>query len=186
MSVKDTTSRLARWSLTLQGYDFTIIHKPGKLNQDADALSRHPTHQILAITTNEMKTMQENDELCIKLKEEIANNQTDDFTIKDRMVYKKGKNGFLRLVLPSNLKTSILHENHYAPLGGHQGITQTSHCIHKQYYWPNMDNDIKAYVKSCIICGRTKSPRQTLYRQTSSKIVSTFSHRHFWPTCEIC
>lgn len=40
MSQKSTTGRLARWSLELQGYNFKIIHKEGKSNVVADALSR--------------------------------------------------------------------------------------------------------------------------------------------------
>jgi hypothetical protein len=40
--IKLETGRLARWSLLLQSYDFTIIHKPGIRNQNADALSRRP------------------------------------------------------------------------------------------------------------------------------------------------
>ena len=39
-SIKQTTGRLARWSLLLQGYSFTIHHRPGKQNKVADALSR--------------------------------------------------------------------------------------------------------------------------------------------------
>jgi RNase H-like domain found in reverse transcriptase/Reverse transcriptase (RNA-dependent DNA polymerase)/Integrase zinc binding domain/Integrase core domain/Zinc knuckle len=39
-NTKETTGRLARWALTLQEYDFDIIYKKGKLNANADALSR--------------------------------------------------------------------------------------------------------------------------------------------------
>lgn len=35
-----TQGRLARWSLLLQNYNFTVHYKPGKMNQAADALSR--------------------------------------------------------------------------------------------------------------------------------------------------
>ena len=42
MTVKDSTGQLARWSLLLQQYDFTIHHHAGKFNGNADALSRRP------------------------------------------------------------------------------------------------------------------------------------------------
>ena len=34
------TGRLARWALSLQQYHFVVQYKPGKMNQDADGLSR--------------------------------------------------------------------------------------------------------------------------------------------------
>ena len=37
---KNITGRLARWAILLQSYDFEVIHKPGKLNTNADSLSR--------------------------------------------------------------------------------------------------------------------------------------------------
>ena len=39
------SSRLKRWSLTLQAYEYTIRHKPGKQLANADALSRLPLPQ---------------------------------------------------------------------------------------------------------------------------------------------
>lgn len=40
MDQKRSAGRLARWAMEIQGYQFEIIHKPGKSNQVADALSR--------------------------------------------------------------------------------------------------------------------------------------------------
>ncbi|KAL3688002.1 hypothetical protein R1sor_014311 [Riccia sorocarpa] len=36
------TGTLARWALILQEYDFTMVHRPGVVNRDADGLSRNP------------------------------------------------------------------------------------------------------------------------------------------------
>ena len=40
MNVKADTGRIAIWALALQGYDFTVIHRKGVVNTNADALSR--------------------------------------------------------------------------------------------------------------------------------------------------
>jgi len=39
-TIKGSTGRLARWSILLQGYSFSVLHKDGKSNVVADALSR--------------------------------------------------------------------------------------------------------------------------------------------------
>ena len=39
-NLKDSPNRLGRWALKLQEYQYTVIHKEGKNNKHADALSR--------------------------------------------------------------------------------------------------------------------------------------------------
>lgn len=51
MNCKDPSSRLVRWRLKLMEYDYKIIYKPGKLNSNADCLSR-PIHSINPINFN--------------------------------------------------------------------------------------------------------------------------------------
>ena len=41
-NIKDPTGRLGRWVLRMQEFDFEIIHREGKKNQNADAISRFP------------------------------------------------------------------------------------------------------------------------------------------------
>lgn len=40
--LKDANSRLARWQTELFEYEYDIVYKPGKVNSNADALSRNP------------------------------------------------------------------------------------------------------------------------------------------------
>jgi hypothetical protein len=42
MGNNDLTGQYARWSLILQEYDFTVVHRPGVKHQNADTLSRFP------------------------------------------------------------------------------------------------------------------------------------------------
>lgn len=43
LTKKDLAGRLARWSLQLQEFLLRIAHRNGRLQADADALSRYPT-----------------------------------------------------------------------------------------------------------------------------------------------
>ena len=40
MKIKDANGKLARWAIGLQTYNFQIVHRPGRLHSNADALSR--------------------------------------------------------------------------------------------------------------------------------------------------
>ena len=45
MKFKNPEGQLARWIDVLSTYDMDIVHRPGKLHQNADAMSRIPCHQ---------------------------------------------------------------------------------------------------------------------------------------------
>jgi len=62
--LKDPTSRLARWRIKLAEYDYEIVYKPGKINANADALSRNPTTNIYMIDClyDEIKECPEDEE----------------------------------------------------------------------------------------------------------------------------
>ena len=40
--LKDSNFRLTRWSLSMQPFNFTVVHRAGQANGNADALSRAP------------------------------------------------------------------------------------------------------------------------------------------------
>jgi len=54
-SVKDPSSRLLRWRLKLEEYDYHIVYKPGIRNTNADALSRINTAETCSVLTEEEK-----------------------------------------------------------------------------------------------------------------------------------
>ncbi|KAJ0173294.1 hypothetical protein K1T71_011470 [Dendrolimus kikuchii] len=56
MNCKDPSSKLLRWRLKIEDFDYEIVYKPGKLNSNADALSRPPIHNIEDIDLNDNLT----------------------------------------------------------------------------------------------------------------------------------
>jgi hypothetical protein len=52
-SVKDPSSRLLRWRLLLEEFDYSIEYKAGKKNVNADALSRNPIVLTTMITSKD-------------------------------------------------------------------------------------------------------------------------------------
>lgn len=58
-SIKEPNSKLIRWRLKLEEFDYEIIYKPGKINSNADALSRV---KIEEINLNENEIESESDE----------------------------------------------------------------------------------------------------------------------------
>lgn len=64
-SIKDPGSRLVRWRLKLEEYDYEIIYKAGKINTNADALSRPPimNSNIIDLTSDDLPSSDSTDYL---------------------------------------------------------------------------------------------------------------------------
>ncbi len=43
---KNTGSRVARWAMALQQYDYNVVHRAGRVNENADALSRRRYEKV--------------------------------------------------------------------------------------------------------------------------------------------
>ena len=70
-------------------------------------------------------------------------------------LYEKGS----AVAVPADkeIRRSIIRELHDSPYVGHFGIHRTHELISRHFWWPEMRDDIAAYVKGCVICQRSKS-----------------------------
>ena len=52
----DLNTRAQKWRFKVSKYDYDIIYEPGRMNEDADALSRNPVdfHQINLLTRKQV------------------------------------------------------------------------------------------------------------------------------------
>src|SRR5258706_2043432 len=72
------------------------------------------------------------------------------------------ESGFLRfrgrLWVPDYepLRTAIVQEVHDSVLTGHPGKNGTIAVVSRDFFWPNLQNTIKQFVRNCGMCGRTK------------------------------
>ena len=83
--------------------------------------------------------------------------------------WSRSDTGFLlhdgAVYIPNNgdLWTHVLKACHDHPLAGHPGQTKTLELIRQDYFWPKMRNDVTAFIKSCVTCGRAKARRHQPY-----------------------
>lgn len=184
MNQKDLSGRLARWSLKLQSFDFTIEHRKGTANIVPDTLSR--IEEIIAIvgrpldlTEGEFKS-----EEYLRLKQSVRDHQSalPDVKIQGDIIYKRtlfrtGANTadsetVWKIWVPDGLKEQVIEAAHQPAMSAHGGVDKTIELVRRFYFWPGLSKDVRAFVAKCIICKETKAPNQTL-RPPMGKIFPT-------------
>ena len=73
------------------------------------------------------------------------------------MYYRDSTKG-RQLVIPNKheLRTAIIREHHDPPYAGHRGRKSTEHLIQRLYWWPDQQNEVRAYVDACASCQANK------------------------------
>ncbi|POM67344.1 Hypothetical protein PHPALM_16681, partial [Phytophthora palmivora] len=62
----------------------------------------------------------------------------------------------LRLVVPRDLHSDLLHYAHEDYQGGHQGIKRMFEKLSSEFYWLGMCADVERFVKECVDCASGK------------------------------
>jgi transposase InsO family protein len=97
-NVKDPGSKLVRWRLKLEEFQYEIIYKSGKSNSNADCLSRIKEKESSAIIENENKNIINSCEVKLKLSYEqylndlinLIDTDTHIIEINDHLLDRKG------------------------------------------------------------------------------------------------
>jgi len=91
-------------------------------------------------------------ELCKQVVKE--ENIDRNFTITDDLLCWKN-----RIYVPEGLRQRIIQSEHDSKVAGHFGRDRTMELISRNFYWTNMERDVRKYCSECDICQRTKAPR---------------------------
>ena len=164
--------------MKLQDYDFTLRHIPGKMNTKTDILSRKDQvnmkkdnkdvqllkEELWSRRTTAKITMIERRmtaEECNILREIQRNNTREKEVVQalkkqdgltweeDGVVYIEG-----RIYVPNNkkIREEILKENHNSVDVGHLGQQRMFDLIKRNYWWPELKENVKKYVQGCFKC----------------------------------
>lgn len=155
---KKLTPKQARWQDFLAEFDFVLEYKPGKTNLVADALSRKM--ELASISSpgspliDRIKEGLQHDLTAKALCQQAQNGKTRRFWWEDGLLFTKGR----RIYVPQygKLRKEIIRECHDTKWAGHPGIRRTMALVEDRYYWPNMRDDVEAYVKTCLVCQQDK------------------------------
>lgn len=149
MNKKDLSTRVARWILLLEEFDYTVEHRPGVRMKHADALSRNPVVMVIQDgLINALRAAQERDESVKAILKILQNQEYEDYVTQNGLLYKE-INGNLQLVIPVKMQNEIIRRAHEP---GHFAVRKTSDLIGRDYYIPNLEQRIKRYIISCIPC----------------------------------
>jgi hypothetical protein len=175
------TPKLGRWQMILEQFDFDIIYKQGKLNTNADALSRVNINNVqveLACELSEETIREEqlNDATLQDVRkimdgENIRVNKNsnlwpfvsklDQFYIGDNdIMYRQTNEDVTQIVLPPSLHDYVFQLLHEQPCAGHLASDKVEGRFTSQFYFPNIKPKIMEFVRKCQECALHKFSRE--------------------------
>ncbi len=63
----------------------------------------------------------------------------------------------------ASIRAELLQTHYDDPYAGHFGLRKTLELIRRKYYWPHLRKHVKAYIRTCEECQRTKTRRHKPY-----------------------
>ena len=93
-----------------------------------------------------------------KIQQKQLQTQSKFFEIKNNILYKKDRrrktrNQLLKVVQKHKIEP-ILYLFHNHPTGAHLGVNKVFEKVSDKYYWPQMFENVKDYIRSCDSCQR--------------------------------
>ncbi|EFA00130.1 Transposon Tf2-6 polyprotein-like Protein [Tribolium castaneum] len=185
LTIKEPSSRLARWAMTLAEFDFEVQYRPGK-HHHVDAFTRL---DYLEETENEVRVLQTECTPIIYELEEIQKAQEEDeevLTLQQKEGFYKAPNGLSykernreerqdKLIVPKKMQRKIIQLYHDTPFMAHGGRKKTTELIQKEFYWKGMTQDIRKYCEGCHSCNIRKThPHPSAEMQTMPVPPCTF------------
>jgi len=121
----------------------------------------------LKVSKEELSKLQRNDsslKACFTLAEsgerKAVGSAFYSFYVKGGVLYRqyeKGQAVVEQIVVPTELRSSVLVVSHDQILAGHCGVRRTLARILTKFFWPGVTTDVSRYCHTCDICQKTVS-----------------------------
>jgi hypothetical protein len=142
--------RHAKWVEFIKYFPYIIMHKKGKENVIADALSRRCTmlsqldHKNFGLES--IKELYATDVDFKDAYENCREGRTwNKNVLQDNLLYRANK-----LCVPaSSVHLLFLQEAHRGGLMGYFGVKKTKDVLAAHFFWPKMRHDVERYVSWC-------------------------------------
>ncbi|GBN75160.1 hypothetical protein AVEN_272721-1 [Araneus ventricosus] len=149
MSKKDVCNKIARWTLMLEEFNYTIDNRPHSRMRHVDALNRHLVCMLIQDSiVMKIQKAQETGEHLLTIKELLKAAPHDNYAMKNNVLYKT-VNEIDLLVMPELMQPSIIKTAHER---GHYAVTRTAEHIDKEYYILKLQQKIEQYIAHCVPC----------------------------------
>ena len=179
-TTKELNSRQLRWSDKLASYSFRVSHRSGKLNANADALSRRADFQDKdKVKIQATLFREDNGDLvhqAAKLQantiegyEQIldAQRKSKDQKTGQELFSERTSDGLLRhdgfIWLPSEIQKEWTLRFHEPPLQGHARAEEVLDRLRRNYWFPRMRQNVFKWIKQCNLCRKAKYERHKPY-----------------------
>ncbi|GFW78352.1 retrovirus-related Pol polyprotein from transposon 17.6 [Trichonephila clavipes] len=166
LSNKNPSSKILRWKLALEEFNYDIHYIRGSLNSVADHLSRCINNITIALPeSKDLIKMQHEDPVLSPIIQKIDQNdvspQVSNYFINgegllchlSKRPSRSPRSNTTRkqVCIPHCLKARILESIH-SEYGGHLKFFKTYHRLSENFFWQNMYKDTKNFVRSCTVC----------------------------------
>ena len=192
MNLRHPTPKLQRWALDLSEFDFTITHRAGTQNSNADALSRAPlvgstnaAYAFLAeMPVTQMANLQRRDPQMGPYRDWLENRrlpldrtearhvlfQAEKLYVDNDVLFRHHEPGTpgtvlatqQQLCLPTSERTEVMRECHDSLSGGHLGFNKTYLKLRSRFWWPRQYTEVLQWVLSCPSCQTRGGSRRKL------------------------
>ena len=146
-------SKIFRWALFLESFNYTIVHRPGKSMGHVDALSRIEAN-VGAISELDidfqLRVAQSRDPEICRLRSHLETADSDEYELTDEIVYQISPSGKRRLYVPKEMINSVIRWTREKI--GHLGVDKCCWEIKKHYWFPLMKTRVHNFIRSCLKC----------------------------------